>query len=161
MESIRLELFKTHVDVTFRDTVSWWVWQCWVILDDLKGIFQSKQFSGSRSLSPQLSPFPTIPTVPWQPPALLPPLHNCQIFLFPGHNPHFISPRGAQRFLASQSSAERGSSGDWVALMGTPPWWGSRCKGGCWTGWFVSEPRSVRCGKNPNEVKHSILLLMN
>lgn len=37
VESPPLELFKIHVDVTFTDMVSWWIWQCWVVLDDLKG----------------------------------------------------------------------------------------------------------------------------
>lgn len=39
MESIHLELVKTRVDVTFRDMVLWWIWPCWIVLDDLKGVF--------------------------------------------------------------------------------------------------------------------------
>lgn len=90
VESMHLELFKSHVDVAFRDTVSWWI--CRVAFDNLKGVFQSKQFSDSHSLSPQLSLFPTVPILPWQPPALLAPLDDCPIFFLPGNNPPFYLP---------------------------------------------------------------------
>lgn len=79
--------------VTFRDMVLWWIWQCWVVLDDLKGVFHSKNYVvhiPSRHSC-------VASTLPWQPPALLPPLDDCQIFLFPGNNPPCYLPTESTR----------------------------------------------------------------